>query len=422
MKNRIIAIVLAVGMLFSLASCKKEEPGEVIPPKDKELVVENEPVKYTEAQIADAADRIVALTVDYVKLFNNMTVDENKQASIRNVFINDVPSILYKTSVYADELFEMLECAEKAMEQSREEGNSDLDFIISLAADFNGILDAERFGSLVYNLQLLRLDKRLISEQERYDKYGYKFYFENVERYKALIAKTEDIGEKRFSDAFSVSVFMVSSAGASYDFEDGGAFGVATGDVFLILKKQGERFAAIDLSEAEWQVIGELCEEFIPKRGSADLNGKVLGSLNDDDFLIGAASVMPSLIQFYKDITADISEDNIDIIESGEHLAYERVIFGELIKHEEGLRALLATLEEKIPPAGSYSLSTVKTYDKAGYTKFTAKGVASADELVDAIKTFLKTPTDENLDKIGETSTLFMAGINPVIAYVYIYN
>ena len=69
MKKRIISVVLIVGMILSLAACKKNK--EEIPEKNHSLTVESEDIEYSDeainelaARIADISERFVPITGD----------------------------------------------------------------------------------------------------------------------------------------------------------------------------------------------------------------------------------------------------------------------------------------------------------------------------------------------------------------------
>ena len=44
-----------------------------------------------------------------------------------------------------------------------------------------------------------------------------------------------------------------------------------------------------------------------------------------------------------------------------------------------------------------------------------------ADGFISAVANFVEDPTEENLDRLNDARIAFIAGINPVVAYVYFY-
>ena len=328
-------------------------------------------------------------------------------------FILDIP-------IYKDELFAMIECAEEALgdreDEEADQAGSDLDLYKKLGQ----ILDGARLGALVYELELFNLDRKADEAMKKYNNGSGKRYLEEAEYYQSLIVKAEQLSRAKFADAFSVLAFVAASAAEGVD-TDTGDIRVTIGDVFVILGKQGEKFASMGLVDADWQTVAEIYEDFIPTKATS-LREKILISLEYDDFFIDAAVLMPDAIAFYATLTKDISKENIAILESGEPLAYERVVCGELLKNREALISFLSVMEEELPAAGAKSLSAIKAYDKAGYNEFLTRDVADADGVVAALEAFVAEPTEEGLGAIKDTFVAFVASINPVLAYVYLYH
>lgn len=419
MKNRIIALILALAMLFAFASCDRSE--DEIPPKDKDLTVEIETVEYDDASVEEAASRVSELSANFLRLMGKPSINDERKAEIGEYFKTDILPVLMEIPIYQDELLELIEYAEESVRLFDSENEDDLNpsLALDLYTKFSAALDAQRLGYLIYELQLLALSERLGSAKDKYDKYG-GFYVYDVEYYTELIERAQTLGRKSYSDAFSVIAFMASSLAASSD-TDGEIISVTPADVLAIMKKQGERFSSLTLREGDWQTVAAMCEEFLPDKANDNLKSKLLLSLEEDDFFIETAVLMPDLIDFYVAMTSDISEGSADIIEEGAPLSYERVLCGELVKNEAAFRALLLKMEDKLPKTGSYSLSAVKAYDREGYLAFLERDSVDAEGVISAIKTFDADPTEDNLGLAKEKCIDFIAGINPAFAYVYLY-
>ena len=418
MKNRIIALILAAVMLFTFSSCNKKK--EEIPEKDRDLIIEDEEVTYTEESINEAADRIAAVTGGIVKEYYRHTLTAEETADVKNSFKNKIYPILLDIPVYCNELFGLIECAEEYVAEIGNGGEYNTDFLLGLYTGFSGVLDGERLGALVYELQLFRLDRKLSEKQAKYDKYGYSYLLEDVNSYKALISRAEGLGRAKYSEAFTVFMYIVASTAQSAN--NSGNSVVTVGDVVTILEKQAQKYSTLTISEAEWIIIGEMSEEFIPARTSTTLSGKLLWALDDENFFVGASALMPDYIAFYVAVTSDIEDESIELIEGEDALSYERAVCRELLLSEAELRAFLAKVEEKLPSAGEDSTSTVKTHDLSGYSAFLERDVANADDVVEALRAFDFDPTEQTLADLRDAFVAFIAGINPVIAYTYLYN
>jgi hypothetical protein len=175
------------------------------------------------------------------------------------------------------------------------------------------------------------------------------------------------------------------------------------------------------LVDTDWQTVAEICEDFIPTKASS-LGEKILISLEYDDFFIDAAVLMPDAVAFYATLTRDISKESIAILEENAPLAYERVVCGELLKNREALTSFLSIVKEKLPAAGARSLSAIQTYDREGYRAFLERDVADIADVTAVLEKFVAEPTDRGFAEVKETLVAFVAGINPVVAYVYLYH
>lgn len=427
MKNRIVSLLMAIVLLFSFASCDlwadKDKKDELPPRNEDDFAVEIEPVEYSDEAIAEASAKVVALSEELADILGySQHFGDEERKNIENKFKDDVIAILIDVMVYPEELFSMLECAEECIglyeEQNNEESNPKI--ISDLYTQFISILDTDRLGALTYELQLMMLGLKIDKAQEKYDKHGSSFYLEDVEYFTALTEKARSLGRDKFTDAFSVITFSATAFNGSLSF-DGGGIDVSVYDVFEIMKKQGERFASLTLTESDWQTVAEVIEAFLPESGKT-VKEKLLITLGYDDFFIEAADIMPDLLKFYADLTADISKENMDLVAEGGEYAYEIAICRELIKDETGLREILGKLEEKIPAPTSRSITSIKSYDKAGYNAFCQKYSTDSDGLIEAVRAFLNDSSDENYEALRDAYFGYLASINSVVTYVYIYS
>ena len=419
MKNRIICLAIAFAVLFGFASCNKTVEEEV-PPKDHELSVEIETVEYDEASINEASARIADITAEMIKKYYNKQLTDDELASVDAAIKTEIFPSVQEIPIYKNELFAMIECAEKYFEAGEDEEAEPSGSYFDLYKSFGEIIDGARLGALVYELEIFNLDRKADEAMKKYNNGSGNRYLEEAEYYESLIAKAEQLGRVKFADAFSVFAFMVSSAEEGVDI-DTGDLRVTFGDIFVILGKQGEKFASMGLSEADWQIVAEICEDFIPTKAT-NLRERIMISLGYDDFFIHAAAFMKDVVDFYAILTRDISKENIPILEANEPLAYERVVCGELLKNRDALVTFLSAMEEKIPEAGAKSLSAIKSYDKAGYHEFLERDTADIDDVISTLEVFVAVPTEQAFAAVQEMLVAFVAGINPVVAYVYLYH
>lgn len=416
MKNRIISIVLALTLLFSLVSCYKTEQ---VPPKDRYLTVETEAVVYTAAGIDAISTRFADLFIKIAPHLGYPTIQETEKGRVAEMIKTDIIPIAQNIPIYEEELLELTKSAEEYLAVFEEENNKDYDlgFFLGLYTRFTVTVDAQRLGRFIYRLQLERLRTKLLDATEKYEQNGYGI--EIVEHYEALIEDATALGEGDFTDAFGTCVFLFATALGLGDI-DGGAVSLSPSDALTVIKKQGQRLAALDLSDLEWQTVLAMCEENIPS-GADTLESKMLVSLNNDNFFVGAATLMPDVIDFYVTLSESFDKESIDMMVSGDRLSYMRAIFSEMMKNEAALRALLDKITAEIPAPERFTELSINTYDKEGYEAFLRLPTQDADALILSVRAFLDAPTETSYEALADTFCSFIAAKNPVVAYVYFY-
>ena len=75
---------------------------------------------------------------------------------------------------------------------------------------------------------------------------------------------------------------------------------------------------------------------------------------------------------------------------------------------------------QKIPAAGTNSLSSIGLNDKTGYEEFCNTYSADADDLISAVKSFLSNPTGANYSLLKDACRGYFAELNSAVAYEYL--
>lgn len=415
MKNRIIAFLLTVFMAFGLASCKKDKDKK---PESSAITVDEEKIEYDSQYVDQASEEVKSLASDFARILGySDQINTDEMEMIGSTFRNDIVPILADVEIYPSEFTSLMECAHEIValldDESSQYGEGP-EAVSAMYGKLAAVLDTDRLGALVFELYTLALDSEIDKAQANYDKYGYPYLIEDINYYTELIGRAEALGRKNFADALSVVSFSASLINGSLSTENDG-ISISAADSFDVLKKQGEKFASLTLSASEWQTVAEMCEVFMPKTGSS-----FEAALNNDDFFIESADIMPDFLAFYAKLTSDISPDSASSIDSGAQYAVELAICRELVKHEEEFRAFLAEAEKKIPEAGESSMTFIRLNDKAAYEEFCSTYAADSDELISAVKSFLSNPTGANYSLLKDACRGYFAELNSAVAYEYL--
>ena len=428
MKNRIIAFIMAIAIVFSFASCdflrKQDEPKtDDIPPKNDDFTVETETVEYDDTDVEKVSDRVEALVSDLADILGyGQHFDEDRRAELHDTVVVKVIPVLIDVGVYPEEFYSLLDCLDKGTALYRSESNDETKpkEISDLYTDFISVIDIDRLGALIYELIMIRLDGLFEVALEKYESKNNKLNLDNLEYYRALVERADNLGRDKFTDAFSIITFSASLLNSTADIDSSG-ISLSVDDAFAILEKQGERLAKMTLTESDWQAVASVVEEFLPDSGSS-IKEKLLLSLNYADFFIESADVMPDIVGFYAELMTNVSDESIELIKNGGQYSYELFLTRELICDEASLIELLNSIEAKIPTADSGTISAIKRYDKVGYLSFCENYSATRDELLTAIKSFSSSADAESYAVLREAYFGYLASINSVVAYVYIYS
>lgn len=413
MKNRIISLVLALTLLFSLVSCVKTEK---VPPKDKSLTVETEAVIYTAAGIDAVSSRFADLFIRIAPRLGYPALVESERENIAEMIRTDIIPIAQNIPIYEEELLDLARSAEEYLDEFETERDLDLGFILGLYTKFTVTVDAERLGRLSYRLQINSIVDKLDDAIENYEKNGYGI--EIVDHYTALLEDARALGEGRYTDAFGATVFLFATSLGLGDIQ-GGALSLSTSDALTVIKKQGEKLSSLGLTDREWQTVAAMCEEYIPT-GGATLQGKMLVALKNDGFFSAAASLMPDATNFYATLSRSITKDSVEKM-SADGLEYMSAVLGEMLKNADSFRAFLDRVIAELPAPERFTLAGINAYDKAGYEAFLERPTADADALILSARTFVASPTDESYRELEDVLAAFLASKNPVVAYVYFY-
>ena len=413
MKNKIIAMLLIVLMIFSLAACKKDKKKDS---DSKGLNLDDEMVEYDEKYVAETKEEIKALAYDLAQAYE-YTLNEDDLASIADFFEEEFVDILTDIKIYPSELTSLIGYTREFIALSNDSetaGGDGPEAISDMYTKFSSVLDADRLGALVYELQLWAIECMLDDAEKNYEEYKYPYLKEDIEYYEDLLRDAKKLGRKSYADALSVIGFTASAFIGAADFEDGGV-DVSRADTLEIIKRQGEKFAALDIDEDEWQTRAEMYEVFMPSTGS-----DYIVALNNDNFFVESADIMPDVLKFYGKVTSNISEDTLSLIESDTEYCYEQAMCRELMKNESDFRRLLSKLESKIPGKAENSEAAAKLSDREGYESFCNSYNTSAEELISAVRVCAQNPNEYTCEELYDAFAGYLAHLNSAVAYLMI--
>jgi len=411
MRKKTVALILLFGMLFCISGCTEAD----IPPKDRDFTVEHEEVSYSSEQTERLATDVAEIYAEISDALGFPPVKDKEKAEIERLFKEKFVSVLTEIPVYPDEIGEAVSTVRALLCEAQE---SSAELAVNIYTELSTIFGTDRFGVIIYEVQTCRLEERLRDEESKKGSY---FYNQNaVDYYTSLLGEARSLGAQPFSEAMSVIMFMISASLGSVSPEDGLIL-IEGADLAVILRKQGERFGRLELTEADWQTVARICEEPIGDMQSVQFKNPMLLPLCDDGFFPEAARIMPHLLSFYSELTSDIPKESAELIINGEGCESASAICREIMKYEESFVRFLDRLEELMPKAGVKALAAVQKNDASGYADFLTRGSVSREELIASVQRLAELPSEENLLEVRECVALYISGINSVVAYTCFY-
>ena len=378
-------------------------------------------MEYSPEAVESAVEDLTAIFERVVDILGYADhVEEEDLEALADRFRNEIVPALVDLKIYPEELSAIIEATDECL-TLWEDNNVDNDpkLFSDLYTKLVSIIDTERLGGLIFEIEAVVLGAKLERAEKKYSEHSSTLNLRKLEYYRSLSDKAKTLGREKFVAAMEVILFGASSFNSSADFEDG--ISVSTSDTLEIMKRQGERFLALPLTEEDWQTVAAMCEEYLPTKAGESLGSKIFITLNNDNFFIEAADVMPALIKLYAALISDISSTDKEFLDSGSEYAYEAVIARQIVKHESEFGEFMLVFEEKLPGATSSAISSVKAYDKAGYNAFVEAYNTDLTGLMNTIKAFAETPCAATRGALTDAYCGYMARLNPVVAYVYFY-
>lgn len=322
--------LLFFALLFGFTSCNKEDETKNYIENQRVEIVEAE-VEYTAADIAEAKEKFTSTAIALAESYLDINLNNKQKQSIESRFDTTVTPLLYDIKIYKNEFYEILTELD-SYANSANPKNDAKPLLLSVYEISLYVLGAERSGKLSYEIALEILKDKIETSNERFENYGYEFYKIDSARCSLIRSDLELMGEKKFSDALSMTSIVVSTLSALL--KDGGenAFLLTDKELLFILNKQAEGIREHCLSNEEWQMFGGLISEMIPTK-SSNLNSAAIYALKNytydapsdaetpegfykNYYFPSAMQVMPKIIALFADVSNALYNDGLFSINS----------------------------------------------------------------------------------------------------------
>lgn len=343
-RQKAVCVLLALAMLLGLCAChpsqgdvnKSNEETSKVP--DIQLEIEDVPVQYTAEEIAAYAARFTSLTERVIYLTKNLRVDEEIRGDIRAYVAENVLPLLETYQVTVSELEELCLAAETACGAFEEETLLTLEEGIDLLLNFyrNGLtfLGSIRAGGLLYDFTLLWVDYQIQYCDDRYQKYGYKWYLEDANQFRAQREQlVKELGKTAYAEAVGIFFFAFSELesvwkGTASNRNDADLEGeevlINDAELLMLLQRQADGFCKRTVTARQWQLTAQLLHAWLFADAEVPSDWSTLGqelfmTLQTSDEVAGSLGlVMPQNLRLYAELLRNMESSELTDLRTGE--------------------------------------------------------------------------------------------------------
>lgn len=332
LKKGICALLILI-FLFNLASCSSEEQTH-----DGKLEITEEGLAYSEEYTESVTQRLSDMLNKTTDEKLKAIVSMNKKEALA-VFTGKILPKLCEIKVYEEELDEFFSSMETMLDTEDYSASK----LTSLYESLLYTLGSTRTGILLHTVATEIISKKIATARDRYEKYGYSWYLDDIERCESLKADLTEMGEKHFSEIVSAAAFVISTLRSASPTSDN-ALALSDAELLFILEHQGEEFLLNASDREDWQIVGRLITELIPKLDFADSTAiSILYALKQEAYFNSLMQSCTELFSLYASLTRNLrSEGKFSLSKS--YSENERAICSALLSSQKELSELYTAL------------------------------------------------------------------------------
>ncbi len=399
---RVSCVFFAILLVLGCVSCTKTEA----PPPSHRLEIKEEPIVYSAAFVEGFVSEGTSLLAELLLLQNGVSLGEQERAALATHLEQDFLPMALGASLSVAECEGLLALARECLGEAEDSAFALRRFYM----DAVGLVGTARLGKLFYSGLTLYFNEQIAVCEERYRTYGYAWYLEDAERYRALLARLDsEISEKELAAALSV-LALTDLADAKT-----GVGAWPAGILLSVWKWQAAHFEATTLSAQKWELMGELMADLRPQKRDTALKAE-LAVLQQEGRVSRLLAAMPALLTLYCDVVEHMDKEALGSLTKGDAKAATAELCRALLASKE---ALLVLTEQITAFSVSESEDEKKAIAALGLTAdfedFLAKvSPLSGEELCAALAACAESGDGEalRLAQIG-----FLRGVMPYFAY-----
>ena len=364
-----ISLLLAFLLLFGATSCSRQDLSRA-PEERIRLTVEELDVEYSEEFSEQSSRRAAEILARFLFMNDGLSISEDEKEQLAQRIQTDYLPLFLSERVREEELEQLLAHGESfcsALEEltsgePKELRDRKIFFFGEWYRNMIATIGTERTGRVVFGGISFYLDEQIRYYEERYEQYGFSFYQLQVEMLTdRKTALTEEIGAEIFTKAMSVPAFLTSvSAGALWVEDEQLSSLLYDGDLVAILRRQGDYFCSLGITEYQWLLIGEVFSVF-GSDGGEDLLGEELCILRDLGILADGGACVPKLLTLYSAFADALDAKTLAAIRDADTRDVRAMAFCSVLsKCREEFFALSAQFEMMCATSDSRELEAIE--------------------------------------------------------------
>lgn len=221
--------------------------------------VEEEKVFYTDEQKREYTEKIFFLVEDLLYSQKGLILSDEQKESAKAEIFEDVVPIFEENEIREEELEKIFALKLNFVAPAD---------ICKSYTDCVNIVGSERTGGIVYGVLGKWYDYKIEQSSQKYDKYGYSRYLEDMQRYQRQKKELEsDIGKENISSVIGMANFICISTDKTGALEGGGLdlfLGDKTdGFILSVLREQIKGLQSSQMSAKQWGIATRIACEII---------------------------------------------------------------------------------------------------------------------------------------------------------------
>ena len=359
---RAICLVLAIAALSCLVGCSTPAPVQEV--TQKRLQIEAQPLVYTQDFCDDVAPRATDLILRALRLFGGPQLTEAEREQALTRVSRDLLSATYRASVTPEELEQILVLVREYCDEleASEQASSHLPVFCRFYQRVVGLVGTARAGMLTFDGIRLYLTNRIVVCEQRYAEYGYAWYLEDANLYRARLESLDnELSDQTLSDAISVFVMLGSFLTGVVPAElSQKSTLLYDGEILQILQMQADKFATLDVTPRQWMLIADIFSDVTPKSANTALLSQ-LNVLQTSGASARIAQAMPALLSLYRATVKHLTVQDVALLRSDAAQAQKATAICRALAHcEEEFMAFTATLEPLLHTDGTAEVRELK--------------------------------------------------------------